>query len=58
MAFAGDRDILRVVVFDNLKLSRRFQSLQNVKGLIYSCAHAGNISAQYLLAKVRVSGTN
>ncbi|RVW43700.1 hypothetical protein CK203_080511 [Vitis vinifera] len=58
MAFAGDRDILRVVVFDNLKLSRRFQSLQNVKGLIYSCAHAGNISAQYLLAKTLLLATS
>ena len=45
MAFAGDRDILRVVVFDNLKLPKRFQSLPNVKGLIHSCAHAGNVSA-------------
>ncbi|KAJ9688903.1 hypothetical protein PVL29_014519 [Vitis rotundifolia] len=58
MAFAGDRDILRVVVFDNLKLSRKFQSLQNVKGLIYSCAHAGNISAQYLLAKTLLLATS
>lgn len=58
MALSNDKEILQAAVFDNVNLSSGLQFFQNIKGLVYKCAHAGNADARYMLGKVRVSGIN
>ena len=58
MVLSDDKEILQAVAFDNVNLSSGLQYFQNIKGLVYRCAQAGNAAARYMLGKVRVSATN
>lgn len=52
MKVADDEDVLKAVDFDNVKLSDRYEKFQLISGLLTRCANAGNMKAEYMLAKV------
>ncbi|KAK9278463.1 hypothetical protein L1049_028028 [Liquidambar formosana] len=52
MELAMDKDALKAAVFDNVRLSGRYELFQQINGLISRSAHAGNMTAQYMLAKI------
>ncbi|KAJ9688901.1 hypothetical protein PVL29_014517 [Vitis rotundifolia] len=51
MTLSDEKEILQAAAFDNVNLSSGLQYFQNIKGLLYRCAHAGNAAAQYMLGK-------
>ncbi|WJZ98266.1 hypothetical protein VitviT2T_016805 [Vitis vinifera] len=52
MTLSDEKEILQAAVFDNVNLSSGLQYFQNIKGLLYRCADAGNAAAQYMLGKI------
>lgn len=57
MKVAEDADVLKSVLFDNVRLSGRYGLFQEANGLLSRCARAGNVTALYMLSKVTSLGT-
>ncbi|XP_059644451.1 uncharacterized protein LOC132286188 [Cornus florida] len=51
MNIAAYEDVLREVNFSNVTLPKRYELFQYINGLLNRCAKAGNVTAQYMLAK-------
>ncbi|KAA8542514.1 hypothetical protein F0562_023666 [Nyssa sinensis] len=56
METAEDRNVLKVVVFDNVRILDQYMLFQQINGLLNRCAQAGNVAAQFLLAKLTRRG--
>ncbi|XP_059643483.1 uncharacterized protein LOC132285329 [Cornus florida] len=52
MNASEDPDVLKAIGFNNVRISGQYKLFQHSNGLLKLCAQAGNVAAQYLLAKM------